>query len=278
MPVFWVIFLYFLLNDAYDVWRILLLNREPPLNPFFLESTLVFGLTLFSRFSLNIRRLHDQDRRVTWMLLPIVGLVGTVFLFFAFLGGMMNSSMTGLMNEPNTVASLSEAYRLMKENPPAFWSEMSLVAKAIQSNGWNTIPRLFADIYTSSGVVGLKHSIAQVVTGAAGYPEAVMFGSILFVGTPIVAFFWHVWIATLPSNVLDNAFGPAKLAEIRDRIKKTTLSDKRPMAGYAHLYRETQEERKESKKERSTEMKELYRDRVLGTVGASTNPDKTDWA
>lgn len=70
MPFIWTLMLVMLVLDIRSFWGFLQAREIPPLNPFAYAFPLLFVLTLPSRISLSVRRLHDSGRAGKWALAP----------------------------------------------------------------------------------------------------------------------------------------------------------------------------------------------------------------
>ncbi|MEM6940313.1 MAG: DUF805 domain-containing protein [Pseudomonadota bacterium] len=262
MPLVWGIFVYLFVGDVYDVQRILALGYVPPLNPFYLESITFFLLTFLSRMTLGIRRYHDQGRSGFWILLPLISLMSGLVLLLALFGAMMNSSLTGLSQNPSAASNLTYPLELARSNPDAFWQEMTLIAKIFDRGADYAIGRLFVEAFQDSGGVNLQSTVADIVSGNADYSEAFVLGSLALVMVPVLTAVAHLLMMVLPSAVQDNAFGTANVRNLNTRIITTIRGSRSPMSAYAHLFDESTEEAHQKRLTREQELAELYRMRI----------------
>ncbi|KIN62120.1 Inner membrane protein yhaI [Sulfitobacter noctilucicola] len=265
IALIWAIICYVLMGDIAEVHRFLLAREIPPMNPLYYDSIVIFMLTLIPRLSLNMRRLHDRNRSGFWVILPAIAIMSTIVLFSGLAGGMMNSSLTGVANQPNDPANIIYPVVLFFGAPQTFWEEMFAISLAFEAAGTDTVWGLLAEIMAHNGAVDIRRNASNVSTGLegeSGHTVGVLFISFALVATPIVTGLLHSLMNALPSVPFDNIYGPAKIAELQ--WKKKTDGKHNPMAGYACLFEETDEEKAAKREKGAAEVKALYRSRVLG--------------
>ncbi len=261
----WLIIMYTLMGDIAEVHTFLLAREIPPMNPLYYDSFIVFVLTLIPRLSLNMRRLHDRDRTGFWVIIPAIAILSGIALFSGLAGAMMNSSLTGVSNNPDDPMNILHPFILLLTAPYLFWEEMFAIAAAFQSAGSETIATLISEIYAQNGGADIRRSSSNVSVGIAGntgHTWGFVFVVIALVVTPVVTTVWHLILNVLPTAPVDNIYGPAQIAQLQYKKKKDNTHN--PMAGYACLFEETEEEKARKREKGAAEVKELYRQRVLG--------------
>lgn len=265
IPVIWVIILWALMSDIKEVHGFLLQRTIPPMNPLYYESVLLFLVTLIPRMSLNMRRLHDRNKTGFWVILPAISMIAAIVLFNGLSGAMMNSSLTGLANSPDSPTNILHPLALYVASPDAFWNEMFSIAIAFEKAGSEALWNLLAEIYAHAGAVDVRRytsNVTREIEGNTGHTIGFAFVAGGLVFTPLVTWFLHAMMTLMPSYPHDNLYGPAKMGALD--YKRKVDGKHNPMAGYAHLYEKTDEEKAQRREANAAEVKALYRARVLG--------------
>lgn len=265
IPVIWILIFWTFTADVREVYGFLIERRIPPMNPLYYESFLIFFVTLIPRMAVNIRRLHDRDKSGFWALLPGISIFSSAVLFSALLGAMMNSSLTGISDGPDEMRNITYPLLLYVGAPEVFWSEMFSIAVAFEKAGSEAVSGLLAEIYAHSGAVDVRRYVDNVtneIEGNTGHTVGFVFVAMSLVFTPIITGVLHLIFNVLPSSTEDNIYGPAQIAELH--YKKKTDDRHNPMAGYAHLFEETKEEKAKKREAHTAEVRALYQQRVLG--------------
>ncbi len=273
IPVIWALIIYMLIGDVREAMSFLEARQIPPMNPLFYESVLIFLITLIPRMSLNIRRLHDRNKSGFWIILPALAIMAVVLLFSGLTGAMMNSSLTGVSNNPDSIENILHPIVLFLAAPATFWEEMFAIASAFQSAGNEAIWNLLAEIYAHSGAVDIRRNVRDVtnaIEGDTGHTVGFVFVSTALLTAPFVFGLLHALLNILPSFPEDNIYGPAKIGALQYKKKKDDKHN--PMAGYKHLFAETPEEKARKRETQAAEVKALYRQRVLGQSDATDEP------
>lgn len=273
VPLIWVAIIYMLIGDIKEVMTFLEGRQIPPMNPLFYESVLIFLITLIPRMSLNIRRLHDRNKSGFWIMLPALAMLASILLVSGLTGAMMNSSLTGVSNNPDALENVIHPIILFFASPVTFWEEMFAIASAFQSAGSEAIWNLLAEIYAHSGAVDIRRNVrdvTNVIEGDTGHTVGFVFVSTALLTMPFVFTLLHGLLNILPSFPEDNIYGPAKIGALQYKKKKDNTHN--PMAGYAHLFEETKEEKARKRESQAAEVKALYRSRVLGQTDPVDEP------
>ncbi|MFK7836373.1 MAG: DUF805 domain-containing protein [Sulfitobacter sp.] len=265
MPLLWAVMAYALIGDVHEIYVYLLAKEIPPLNPIYYESVLIFALTFIPRLSLANRRQHDRNKSGFWVILPMLCFSTIVVMIAALLGTMMNSSLTGVSDTPDSLWAALSTLIVASQPGGAFWSEMFQIADAFYNMGSEAISALIAEIYAQNGAVDIRRTATHVVTaieGESGHTVGLVTAVVILLVTPVVTAFLHAIFMLLPSSPHDNIYGPAKVIALN--YKKKTDDKNNPMAGYAYLYEKTEEEKAHLKEIQQAEIKSLYKSRVLG--------------
>jgi len=265
IPVIWIFIMNSLIGDVGEIYGFLSQREIPPMNPLYYESILIFMITLVPRMALNIRRLHDRNKTGFFILIPMIAIVSSLLLLSGLLGAMMHSSLTGISDGVDNLSNVIHPIALYFSSPHLFWEEMFAVARAFESAGSDAVWGLLAEIYAHSGAVDVRREVANVTTeieGDTGHTIGFAFVATALVTTPFISTALHMLLNVLPSDMNDNIYGPAKVGELHYTKKKDDTHN--PMAGYAHLFEETKEEKARKKEAGQQEVKALYRQRVLG--------------
>jgi len=264
-PVIWGLILYALTIDITNVWYTLLAGQRISLNPLAYLSGLIFLLTLIPRMALNVRRLHDRDRSALWLFFPAAFSLSLPVAIIALAGCMMNSSLTGVPNGPDELSNVFFPVKLYLFSPAMFWQEMFAIARAFEALGSETIGGLISEIYGYSGAVDVRRDATNVKNESEGdfsHTLSVFFAVAGLICTPPLTALMHTFFAALPSSEQNNKYGPGKLGKLQYKTKPDT--EHNPFAGYALLYEKTDEEKAMQQQRKELEMKNLYRQRVLG--------------
>lgn len=258
MPVLWLSIIALFILDTMSVWERLLERKPSSFNPFSYSWFILFIVTLIPRFSLTARRLNDAGRSPRWMLLPYGALLGTlsVTLGIATAVPALQPYVAGL-----AVAISILGPKLLAGAGDTAWEGLYLFAATAQhvnwieaiADLWNAIPS--PDYSAASQRIGA--GFAQDPAGAAGamaYLSAMIF-------SPIVSMLAYLWFMAQPSQNHDNGFGAPRNSG-RPTPPKSGGADN-PFAGYAAIMARTPEQERAMAIRRQTEVKALYRERIL---------------
>lgn len=263
MPFIWALILWLLIGDIQNVYAALVNHQVPPMNPLFYSSFVVFALTFIPRTTLTIRRLHDSNKSGFWFIIPMICFVSICFTATVLVGSMLNSSLTGVSDDPDSVRKALDTI-MTAIVTGTFWQEMFSVAAAFEKAGSDALWGLLSEIYAQNGQVDIRRfsdDVNTAIDGESGHTMAFFMVSTALASTPFLSALGNAIMTLLPTDPRDNIYGPAKMAELNYR--RAGEQSKDPMAGYAHLFEKTDEEKEVMREMQKQQIKDLYRSRVL---------------
>lgn len=267
MPVIWAMILFLFALDARDIWSALAVREKVSLNPLSYASVMFFVITLVPRFSLTVRRLHDSGKRGKWAMLPVTCVVSGFWLVVGLCAALVASGAGGSGSAGSAgLAALSLFAILTFSAIDSLWEVAFAVVAGIEAIGFNALWAALSEIFAASSGPKVQIDASQITDRVAAQPFESVSIIIWVVGavcTPFVAAFLHLYFMicpTIPDKYDSYSTGGGALTTLR----KQGETSHNPFEGYKYLYDLTPEQEAAKKARAAQEIKDLYRQRVLG--------------
>jgi uncharacterized membrane protein YhaH (DUF805 family) len=256
MPALWAGILFMLYLDIQTVWGNLLDYQKPSLNPLHYGSFLLFFATLFSRFSLTIRRLHDSGRSAKWVMLPVKALwISIIILMGAFsiiATTIVNAGAPGQI-EAITISTMFAFY--ISEDS---WQVAFLMANALDGQILPLLRDTLANIPAAEVFGEMRSSLQEDGPAGENADTLLMMVILGILAAPVVMMTLFFYMMLRPSDERENGYGRPDRAMNFGNLRD---GDHNPYAAYAIL---AQQDQPVDQAARKAEVQSLYQSRVLG--------------